>query len=148
MTKNIMELGKKEKKKKEKKKEKEKEKWHDAIEDGSGAKVWPARGEERANLIAKPSFYHVGRIVEQVARIYGYSLLIAGICSFVMSGFSSLPWTKWDDKEGVPRAKVAMVSLLLELWIALGVSRSDSRPGESTRVLNRNSLATLGPAQP
>jgi hypothetical protein len=54
-----------------------------------------------------------------VSRIYGYSTLLSGISTLFLCAFSSLPLTKWDDKDkgGVPRAHVELVSVLLMLWI-------------------------------
>ena len=73
----------------------------------------------------KPYFYGAGRILGRVSRLYGYSMLSSGISSLFMSGFSSLPLTKWDDQDkegGVPRAHVELVSILLMLWLGVGVS--------------------------
>ena len=73
----------------------------------------------------KPYFYGAGRILGRVSRLYGYSLLVSGIGSIFLSGFSSLPLTKWDDKEkegGVPRAHNELVSLILMIWISAFVS--------------------------
>ena len=72
----------------------------------------------------KPYFYGAGRILGRVSRLYGYSLLVSGISSLFLTGFSSLPLTKWDDEDkgGVPRAHVELVSVLLMLWVAFAVS--------------------------
>ena len=82
------------------------------------------RARNRAAGTGKPYFYGAGRILGRVSRLYGYSLLVSGISSLFMSGFSSLPLTKWDDKdkEGVPRPHVELVSVLLMLWFSAGVS--------------------------
>ena len=84
------------------------------------AQTTTARAQDR--VVAKPYFYNAGRILGRVARLYGYSMLLSGISSLFLSGFSSLPLTKWDGKEGVPRADVVLVSVLLKLWISAGVS--------------------------
>ena len=81
-----------------------------------------AQRQDRGNGSAKPYFYGVGRILGRVSRLYGYSLLLSGISSLFVTGFSSLPLTKWGDKEGVPRADVVLVSVLLKLWLAVAVS--------------------------
>ena len=86
-----------------------------------------ARARNRAAGTAKPYFYGVGRILGRVSRLYGYSLLLSGITSLFVTGFSSLPLTKWDDKEGVPRADVVLVFILLKLWLSLAVSKILSR---------------------
>ena len=80
------------------------------------------RAQDRAVGSAKPNFYGAGRILGRVSRLYGYSLLLSGISSLFVTGFSSLPLTKWDDKEGVPRADVVLVSVLLKLWVSAAVS--------------------------
>ena len=81
-----------------------------------------AQAQDRAAGSAKPYFYGAGRILGRVSRLYGYSLLLSGITSLFVTGFSSLPLTKWEDGEGVPRADVVLVSVLLKLWIAMAVS--------------------------
>ena len=89
----------------------------------SGARP-DARARNRAAGTGKPHFYGAGRILGRVSRLYGYSLLLSGISSLFVSGFSSLPLTKWDDKDkgGVPKAHVELVSVLLMLWITAAVS--------------------------
>ena len=101
---------------------------------------------------AKPYFYGTGRMLGRVSRLYGkfarseskpqmrqsrkslkhhsyvsafwagYSFLVASISSLFVSGFSSLPLTKWDDKGGIPQADVVLVSVLDLLWISVAVS--------------------------
>ena len=72
----------------------------------------------------KPYFYGAGRILGRVSRLYGYSMLLSGISSLFVTGISSLPLTKWDDKDngGVPRAHNELVNVLLMLWFSAGVS--------------------------
>ena len=82
--------------------------------------------QDRANDNAKPSFYDSGRILGRISRLYGYSFLLSGIVSLFVSGISSLPLTKWDDEEGVPRADVALVMAVLFLWLSGAVSRDQS----------------------
>ena len=74
--------------------------------------------------VAEPG---AGRIVEQLSKLFGYSFLISSVCSIFVSGISSLPLTKWDDKDIVPHADVALVSVLLALWIGVGVSHVPMR---------------------
>ena len=83
-----------------------------------------AQARNRATGTGKPYFYETGRILGRVSRLYGYSLLLSGISTLFQLGFSSLPLTKWEDKDkgGVPRAHNELVSVLLMLWIAAGVS--------------------------
>ena len=83
-----------------------------------------AQAQDRAAGTGKPYFYGAGRILGRISMLYGYSLLISGIGSLFLSGFSSLPLTKWDDKDkgGVPRAHNELVSVLLNLWMAAAVS--------------------------
>ena len=80
-----------------------------------------AQAQDHAAGGSKPYFYGAGRILGRVSRLYGYSGLLSGISFLFLSGFSSLPLTKWDDK-GVPRAHVELVSVLLMLWFSAGVS--------------------------
>ena len=82
----------------------------------------PARN--RAVGTGKPYFYGAGRILGRVSRLYGYSMLLSGISSLFLSGFSSLPLTKWNDKDkgGVPKAHNELVPVLLMLWVGAGVS--------------------------
>ena len=89
----------------------------------AGARSFPRRQDLAAGS-AKPYFYGAGRILGRVSRLYGYSLLVSGISCLFVSGLSSLPLTKWDDKDkgGVPRAHVELVSVLLKLWMSAGVS--------------------------
>ena len=87
----------------------------------AGARPSPRR-QDRARVNAKPYFYSAGRILGRVSRLYGYSLLVSGISSLFVTGFSSLPLTKWGDKEGVPRADAVLVSVLLNLWLSAAVS--------------------------
>ena len=72
----------------------------------------------------KPYFYGAGRILGRVSRLYGYAMLVSGISSLFVSGFSSLPLTKWDDEDkgGVPRAHNEIVNVLLILWLSATVS--------------------------
>ena len=86
-----------------------------------------AQAQGATTGIEKPHFYEAGRILGRVSRLYGYSLLLAGIAALFVSGFSSMPLTNWDDKAGIPRAEVALVSVLLKLWCGLSVS-SDEGP--------------------
>ena len=83
-----------------------------------------ARARNRARGNAKPYFHGAGRILGRVSRLYGYSLLVSGISSLFVTGFSSLPLTKWDDEDkvGVPKAHNELVSVLLMLWWAVTVS--------------------------
>ena len=83
-----------------------------------------AQSRTRAAGTGKPYFYGAGRILGRVSRLYGYSLLLSGISTLFQLGFSSLPLTKWEDKDkgGVPRAHNELVSVLLMLWFAAGVS--------------------------
>ena len=83
-----------------------------------------SRARNRAADSTKPYFYGAGRILGRVSRLYGYSLLLSGISTLFQLGFSSLPLTKWEDKDkgGVPRAHNELVSVLLVLWISACVS--------------------------
>ena len=72
-----------------------------------------------ARQIAEAVTFTAGHLIEQLSRLYGYALLIAGIDSIFIVGVSSLPLTKWND-DGVPRADVFIVSTLLGCWISLG----------------------------
>ena len=60
----------------------------------------------------KPNFHNAGMIIGQVSRVYGYSLLISMFICLFLACFSSLPLTKWDDEDGLPRANVALVSYM------------------------------------
>ena len=81
-----------------------------------------ARAQDRGDGIAKPYFYDAGRILGRISMLYGYSLLISGISSCFLTGFSSLPLTRWDDEGGIPQPDVGVVSVLLMLWFTAGVS--------------------------
>ena len=63
--------------------------------------------------------------MEQLSRLYGYAIIIAAFNGIILSGISSLPFTKWDD-DGVPRADALIVSGFLGVWASLvqGVSQS------------------------
>ena len=103
-----------------------------------------ARTRNRAAGTGKPYFYGAGRVLGRVSRIYGYSLLTSGITSLFLCGFSSLPLTKWEDKDegGVPRAHVELVSVVLMLWISTGVSCLSTVVHDDPahdRGMNRNS---------
>ena len=50
-------------------------------------------------------------VLEQVSRLYGYAILIAGIHAVLVSAISALPLTKWDDV-GVPRADIVVFYVL------------------------------------
>ena len=90
----------------------------------AAARLAAAKARNRAAGTGKPYFYGAGRILGRVSRIYGYSTLLSGFSTLFLCAFSSLPLTKWDDKDkgGVPRAHVELVSVLLMLWIAPTVS--------------------------
>ena len=62
------------------------------------------------------------KIVEDLSRTYGYALLGSVLNIVFVLGVSSLPLTKWDAEGGVPRAHVELVSILLMLWLGVGVS--------------------------
>ena len=80
------------------------------------------RARDRANGNAKPYFYDAGRILGRISMLYGYSFLLSGINSLFVTGFSSIPLTKWDDEGGIPRADVGLVSVSLMLWSSAAVS--------------------------
>ena len=103
----------------------------------AGARPAPRADQDRADGDEKPFFYDAGRILGRISRLYGYSLLIAGIHSIFMSGVSLLPLTKWDGEEGVPRADVILVSLLLKLWICAGVSFESRERSVLTQIDSR-----------
>ena len=76
----------------------------------------------------------VGRVIEQLSRLWGYGILISGIDSIFLSAVSSLPLTKWDDS-GVPRANTFAVSVLIWCWfqsLLLVRHRAETAP-EHTR---------------
>ena len=74
-----------------------------------------------ARQIAEAVTFTAGHLIEQLSRLYGYALLIAGIESIFIVCTSSLPLTKWND-EGVPRANVFVVSTLLGIWLSTGLA--------------------------
>ena len=74
--------------------------------------------QARARQIARRGAHAVGRVLEQVSKIYGYSFLVSAIDGIFISGISLLPLTNWDG-EGVPRADVFVVSLTLGVWGSL-----------------------------
>ena len=88
----------------------------------SGAAVVQAPERQRAED-EKPYFHDSGRIVGQVSRLYGYSVINAAFSSLFLCGFSSLPLTKWDDEDGLPKANVSLVSVFVTLWQFGAVSR-------------------------
>ena len=75
--------------------------------------------------IARRVVSAVGRVVEQLSRLYGYAILIAAFNGIILSGISSLPFTKWDD-DGVPRADALIVSGFIGVWASLCFSVSQS----------------------
>ena len=81
----------------------------------------------------------VGRVVEQLSRLYGYAIIIAAFNGTVLSGISSLPFTKWDD-DGVPRADALIVSGFLGVWMSLcwGVSQSVEKSERRHRDKHRD----------
>ena len=84
-----------------------------------------ARAEDCPDGSEKPYFYDTGLILGRISRLHGYSYLLSGLSFVFLSGFSSLPLTKWNDEGGIPQADVGLVSVLLKLWIGTTVSEGE-----------------------
>ena len=86
--------------------------------EGGRAAVHPEPEGDRPRGITRKLVSAVGRVVEQVSRLYGYGILISGIDAVFLAGISALPLTKWDDA-GVPRADVVVATAVLQGWATL-----------------------------
>ena len=83
----------------------------------------PAPGvRARVKQLAKRVASDFGRVIENVSRLYGYSGILSGINTIFVSAISLMPLTNWDDEQGVPRANVLLVSVLLVIWGSFAIS--------------------------